>query len=53
MLAALDFSRVAWIGCSDVGVVGNNKDIVPWILNLILQDRTVETLWNWWQRILL
>ena len=51
MLTTFNLSRIAWVGRSDVRIVGNDKDIVAWVLDLVLHDRTIETLWHWWKLV--
>ena len=47
MLTTFDLSRVAWVGRSDVRFVRDHENVVAWVLDLVLHDWTIETLWNW------
>ena len=44
-------SGVAWIGTSDVSVIGDNEGVVPHVLNIVLNVRASKVLGNWRQHL--
>ena len=51
MLTTLNLSRIAWVGSSDMGIVGDYENVVARVLHFVLHDRTVEGLRHGWQPV--
>jgi hypothetical protein len=41
----------AWVGISDVCIIGNNETVVPLIFNSILNMRSIIGFWYWWKAL--
>ena len=41
----------AWVGVSDVSIVGHDETVVPLIFNSILNMRSIIGFWYWWKAL--